>query len=305
MTATERGRKNGSSEARTATWSRSATCSHTRRWARSGTGSRPRRLRRRARPRSRRRGRRGACVVVVEYLGDELLDPGLGGPGGQPLEQAHADPAPLEFVVHGERDLGGARVAQPDQFARPRSGRRATRAARRAPASRLEQRLDEPRSERGEAVEAEVAAAIGEAGEELEQRVGILRGGRSQPERRAVAEDDVGRLDGRHAHAAAPARRSEARPDDEHRAGAEWTSPVETLPERNRRAAPQPWEPTMISCASYSLAFRQISSTASPFTATVRASIPSASAASATDASSASMRWCSASASSETTSAYP
>ena len=32
---------------------------------------------------------------------------------GEPLEQPRADAAPLELVGDGERDLGGARVAQP------------------------------------------------------------------------------------------------------------------------------------------------------------------------------------------------
>ena len=195
-------------------------------------------------------------VVVVQHLGHELLDPGPGRPGRELLEQARADPAPLELVADGERDLGGARVAQPDPV---RDGHDAAveRPEQRAALLpvRLEHRLDELRSERGEAVEAEVAAVLRQVGEELEQRVGILRGGRSQPERRAVAEDDVGRvdLDGRRAHAAAacsPRRQRGRTTSTGH--GAEWTSPVETLPERKRRAAPQPCEPTTISCASCS-----------------------------------------------------
>ena len=52
-------------------------------------------------------------VVVVQHLGDELLDARLGGAGGELLEEARADPALLEAVVDGERDLGDARVAQP------------------------------------------------------------------------------------------------------------------------------------------------------------------------------------------------
>ena len=98
---------------------------------------------------------------------------------------------------------------------------------------------------------------LGQAGEELEQRVGILRGGRSQPERRPVAEDDVGRFgrgrpSGTHAAAACSAAWTRDRTTSTGH-GAECTSPVETLPESNLRAAPQPWEPTTISCVSYSL----------------------------------------------------
>ena len=98
---------------------------------------------------------------------------------------------------------------------------------------------------------------LGEAGEELEQRVGILRGGRSEPERRPVAEDDVGRAGpqlrcgGAHAATACSWHCCEPRTTSTGH-GAEWTSPVETLPEKSRFAAPQPWEPTTISCASYS-----------------------------------------------------
>src|SRR4029453_2120105 len=105
-----------------------------------------------------------------------------------------------------------------------------------------------------------------EAGEELEQRGGVLRGGGSQPQRRPAAEDDVGCLDrggGRAAHAAAARSTTCAcgrTTSTGH--GAEWTSAVETLPERNRRAAPQPWEPKTTSRASYSLALRQMFFTA-------------------------------------------
>ena len=222
-TATERGWKNGSSEARTATWSRSATCS---RYASVGAianrissspafaGARDREAR--VAEDVEHRG------VVVQHLRDELLDPGLRGPGRELLEQARPDSAPLELVADGEGDLRGARVAQPDPV---RDGHDAAveRPEQRAPLLPVgrEQRLDELRPERGKAVEAEVAAVLGQAGEELEQRVGILRDGRSQPQRRPVAEDDVGRLDrgrGRGAHAAADVLDGlHARPDDEHR----------------------------------------------------------------------------------------
>ena len=190
--------------------------------------------------------------VVVQHLRDELLDPGLRGPGRELLEQARPDAAPLELVADREGDLGGARVAQPHPV---RNGHDAAvqRPEQRASLLpvRREHGLDELRPERGKSVEAEVAAVLGQAGEELEQRVGILRDGRSQPERRPVAEDDVGRADRarrRGAHAAAACSTDCARGRTTSTGhGAEWTSPVETLPDRNRRAAPQPWEPTTIS----------------------------------------------------------
>ena len=160
-------------------------------------------------------------VVVVQHLGDELLDAGFRGAGRELLEQSRADPSPLELVADGERDLGGARVAQPHPV-RDRDDTAVERPDQRAALLpvRLEHRLDELRPERGKAVEAEIAAALGEVGEEREQRVGVLRGGCPQPQRRAVAEDDVGRLDRRcryGAHAAAALLGVlRSRPDDEH-----------------------------------------------------------------------------------------
>ncbi len=234
-------------------------------------------------------------IVVVQHLRDELLDPRLRRTRRKLFQQARSDSTPLEVVADRERDLGDARVTQPDPV-RDGHDSAAERSEQRAALLpvRLEQRLDEPRPERGKAVEAEVEAAFGQAGEELEQRFGVLRGGRLQPERRPVAEDDVGRLDRtcqRVAHAAAACSCAASRPlttSTGH--GAEWTSPVETLPERSRLAAPQPCEPTTISCASYSAAFLQISSTANPSAATVEQWTPSASAVSVTEARSAATR---------------
>ena len=94
-------------------------------------------------------------VVLVQHLGHELLDLGLGGPGRELLEQSRADPSPLELVTDGERDLGGARVAQPDPVRNgddPAVERPEQRAA--LLPVRVEQRLDELRPERGKAVEA-------------------------------------------------------------------------------------------------------------------------------------------------------
>ena len=52
-------------------------------------------------------------VVLVQDLGDELLDPGPGRPSRELLEQARSDSTPLNVVADREGDLRGARVAQP------------------------------------------------------------------------------------------------------------------------------------------------------------------------------------------------
>ena len=194
-------------------------------------------------------------VVLVQDLRDELLDPGPRCPGRELLEQARSDSAPLNVVADREGDLRGARVAQPDPVG---DGHDAAveRAEQRTPflPVRLDERLDQSRPERRKAVEAEIAAVLGQIREELEQRVGVLRGRRSEPQRRPVAEDDVGRLDRpRHRGGQAAATCSTdcacGRTTSTGQ-GAEWTSPVETLPDRNRLAALQPCEPTTISCTS-------------------------------------------------------
>ncbi len=245
-------------------------------------------------------------VVLVQHLGHELLDPGVRRLGCELLEQPGADPAALVVVADREGDLGGARVAQPDPVREgddaPVEG--AEQRALFVPVG-VENRFDELRAECREAVEAEVAAVLREGGEELEERVGILRGGWSQPERRPVAEDDVGRGDSVRrgcAHAATACSRAccGLRTTSTGQ-GAEWTSPVETLPEKSRRAAPQPCEPTTISCAPESAACRQISSTTRPSAITVEHDTPSASAASVIDPTSSATRLCSASVSSATT----
>ena len=56
-----------------------------------------------------------------------------------------------------------------------------------------EQRFDEMLVELRVAVEAPVQALLGEAAEEVEQCVCVVRLGRAQPQRRAVAQDDVDR----------------------------------------------------------------------------------------------------------------
>jgi len=107
----------------------------------------------------------------------------------------------LVGVLDREGDLGRAAVAEAD-VARERDGAAlevADEGAALLPVG-LEERLDELRPERREAVEAQVAAAIGEPLEEGEQLVGVGRQRRAQPQRRPVPEDDVGRLECRRAH---------------------------------------------------------------------------------------------------------
>jgi hypothetical protein len=65
----------------------------------------------------------------------------------------------------------------------------------------------------------------------------------------ALEDDEDGELLVAHAAAACACAWSESRTTSTGQ-GAKWTSPVETLPEKSRRAAPQPCEPTMINRAS-------------------------------------------------------
>ena len=131
-------------------------------------------------------------TVLRQHLGDELLDPCLRRERDEALEQAGADSATLVLVVDGERDLGGAAVAQPrvvgerDDASVETSDQRAALVP-----VRLDERLDELRREVRKAVEAQVAAAVGEVGEEVEDGLGVGGERRPQPQRRAVAEDDV------------------------------------------------------------------------------------------------------------------
>ena len=53
-------------------------------------------------------------AVIRQHVGDEALDPDLGGSRRQLLEQPRPDPAALVLVGDGEGRLGELRVAQPD-----------------------------------------------------------------------------------------------------------------------------------------------------------------------------------------------
>ena len=131
-------------------------------------------------------------VVLVQHLGDELLDPGIRRVGREPLEQPGPDPTSLELVADRERDFCGAWIAQPDPV-RESDDAAAERTEQRAALLpvRVEHGFHQLRAERRKAVEAEVAAVLREIREELDECIHVLRDGCSQPERRAVAEDDV------------------------------------------------------------------------------------------------------------------
>ncbi len=120
--------------------------------------------------------------VLGQHLRDELRDAGLRRSGREPLKEASADPAPLEIVADCEGDLRRPRVPEPDPV-RDRDDaaiQRSDECTTLLPVG-SEHGVDERRAERWEAVEAEVAALVRKAREELDERVGILRGGRPQP----------------------------------------------------------------------------------------------------------------------------
>ncbi len=133
-------------------------------------------------------------AVVRENLGDEALDPDHGGALGELLEHARADSAPLVVIGDHEGHLGRRRVTETDVA---REGDHPAVQVAHQMAAFVPLGVDERRYElpvdRREAVEAVVEALLGKAVEELDQRVGVRRRRRAQPERRPVAEDDVAR----------------------------------------------------------------------------------------------------------------
>ncbi len=144
-------------------------------------------------------------TVLREHLGDELLDPGIRRQRDEALEQAGADAAALVLVVDGERDLGGAAVAQPRVVGESDDASVETPDQRAALVPvRLDERLDELRREMREAVEAQVTAPVGEAAEEVEDGLGVGGERRPQSQRRAVAEDHVFGIVSQCAHVAPP-----------------------------------------------------------------------------------------------------
>ena len=185
-TATERGSKNGASDAATATWSRRSRRS-------SSAGRRPELehdlddagLDVRARLEAGVVEHAQHRAVLRQHVGDELFDSDGGRVRGEPLEQARPDAAPVQVVGDGERDLGARRIVQADvrrERDRPQrpSPRRARRGASRACASRSRVRRPPSGDRSRRAVEAEVAALGGERLEELDQRLVVrLRSGRA------------------------------------------------------------------------------------------------------------------------------
>ena len=124
-------------------------------------------------------------AIVRHHLRDEALDTDLRRPVGEALEEPCPDSTPLMGVGDREGSFRNRRVAKP-HVARNRhdllAGVRAQGPEQSAPLApvRLEQRLHERRPERGEAVEAEISAPLGERAEELEKRVRVVPPGRSQ-----------------------------------------------------------------------------------------------------------------------------
>ena len=122
---------------------------------------------------------------------------------GEPLEQSRADPAASDarrrLRTRPRRAAG--RGAARSWRRRPRrsspvSSVSVPSSAPRSTQSGSSERLDQPRPEGREAVEAQVAAPLGERAEELEQRVCVFPPGRSQPKRATVPEDDVDSISG-------------------------------------------------------------------------------------------------------------
>ena len=135
-------------------------------------------------------------AVVRDDLGDEPLDPMVGGAQRQLLDEACPDPALLVGVRDGERAFRGGGVAEP-HVARERDDplgavldQRAQQCPALAPVG-VDDLVDELRPETREAVEPQVEALLRERSEEPEDRFGIGPGGRAEPKRAPVAEDHV------------------------------------------------------------------------------------------------------------------
>ena len=135
-------------------------------------------------------------LVRRHHLGDERLDAGAGRKLCELLEQPRADAVALELVGDREGDLRRRGVAKPhvarerhDPLLRPLAERADQRAA--LGPVRIEEGRDELGRQRGKAVKALVHALVGESSKEREHRLGVVGVRRPQPQRAAVAEDDV------------------------------------------------------------------------------------------------------------------
>ena len=135
-------------------------------------------------------------AVVGQHLREEAADPQLARLLRELLEQPRADALALQLVGHREGDLGAGRIAQPhvaaqrdDPLAR-RVGDRARQGAALEPVG-IEHRLHQPRRRLGEAVEAQIAALVGEVLEERDHARLVALRRRAQAHRGAVAQDDI------------------------------------------------------------------------------------------------------------------
>ena len=135
-------------------------------------------------------------AVVGQHLREEAAHPHVPGLPRELLEQPRADALALQLVGDRERDLGAGRVAQPYVAAErddplPRLvGDRARQRAALEPVG-IQHRLDEPRRRLREAVEAQVAALVGEVLEERDHARLVVAHGRPEAHRGAVAQDDI------------------------------------------------------------------------------------------------------------------
>ena len=140
--------------------------------------------------------------VVRHHLGDEGGNPCHRRRLGELLEQPGPDPLALELVGDGERDLGAGVVSKPNEVRQRDDPLRLAvlgQSAHKRPALvpvGLDERLDRGRGERGKAVEAPVDAALGQTAEELDQSVHVRLVRRAQPQRAAVAQNDITHLEG-------------------------------------------------------------------------------------------------------------
>ncbi len=153
-------------------------------------------------------------AIVGEHDGDEALDAERTGTRRELLQEAGADPTALVLVGDRERNLRGLPVTEPHEVG-DRDDLLVDRADERRGLLPVggDQRLDQPKVDLWQAVEAAVQALLREPPEELEQGLGVLRQRRSQAQGRAVAEDHVEGLceDGAHrtdCAARAPSARS-------------------------------------------------------------------------------------------------
>ena len=200
-TATERGSKNGRSEAVTATWSRSSTRAVNAAVRAIGnlTSTTP--------PSSVRVGLKpmfSNTPSIEAFSGSTSATnssiPALAGPRCELLEQPRSDAAPLPAVGDRERSLCDPAVPQPHVVRRPRrslsspgSPLTPIKRALLVPV-RLDHRPDQALARDRKPVESQEAAPIREPGEEGgERRRASSARGRPQPQRGAVAKDHVDR----------------------------------------------------------------------------------------------------------------